>query len=102
MTKRAGDTDTDEVLVLVEDAAHAHHGVGPQQLQRGLGAVKRDGALAHDLHQQLRDARDVGLEAGLERLVRAQTGADAAQLLAENRSVKLELAAPEGLAAERV
>ena len=79
-----------------------HDRIGPQQLQRRLRAVEGDRALAHRLDQQLGDARDVGLEAGLERLVRRQARADAAQLLPQDGAVKLQLAAPECLAAEGI
>src|SRR5688572_25570288 len=101
MTERALNPHRCE-LVAREDALYADDSVGLEQRQRRLRFLEIErGALDH-LDRRFRHLALIDLETESQRILRAQTGSDAALLLAKDRQMQLKLAAPEGFRSERV
>src|SRR5262249_42397807 len=86
----------------VEEALDADHRVELQQRQRRRRVVQVDGPVEDALLHRLRQRAYVDLQSQRERLLRAETGADAAVRRALDRLVQVQGAAPERLVAERV
>src|SRR5436190_16675487 len=103
MAERASDADRgDRLPVRGDDRLHADHGVGAEQLERGVDLLEADMAALDRFDEDAGQAGDVDLEPELQRLVRRDARPHAAMGGAGDGFMKAQLAAPERLAAERV
>ena len=102
VTNGAGETDGVEIPRLVDKPLHANARVQLEESHRRRWIVKIRLALLHLFPEGSRKRGGIHLQPDGERRFRADPGADAAELGPCYRSVKLEGATPERLAAERI
>ena len=103
MAYRALNTDRGKRLaILGEESGHAYKGIGFQQ-EKCAGRIGQiDLTFAERIGDILGNGVHVDLQAEFESFLGAEAGSHAAEFFPGNCFVKLELAAPEILAAERI
>jgi len=101
MTQRARDADRFQVVTL-EEAPHADDGIELDEGHRYRGIVKIDRVLAQRTDDLSGQCVHVYLQPQIERSLRSEAAAHAAEALALERALEVQRTAPEILIAEGI